>query len=92
MLWDVKNVLFVLHVNSNELVADFWSMLCVVYGAEKLSLDILLKLHVALKLDALTFDLLAPAVLVEALSEEDDVCQDDLVVIPVYPVGHSVEI
>ena len=74
MLWDVKNVLFVLHVNSHEFVADFWGVFSVVNGAEQFSLDVLFKFHITLKLDAFALDLFAPAVFIEALSEENDVC------------------
>ena len=92
VLWDVKDVLLVLHVNCHELVANFRSVLRIVDRAEQLSLDILLQLHVGLKLDAFALDLFAPAVLIEALSEENDVGQDDLVVVFVDSIRHSIQI
>ena len=92
VLWDVKDVLLVLHVNCHELVADLRGMLGVVHRAEQLSLDVLLEFHVRLKLDAFALDLLAPSVLVEALSEEDDVGQDNFIVIFIDPIRHSIEI
>ena len=65
MLRDVKDVLLVLHVNCYELIADLWSMLGIIHRTEEFSLDILLELHVCLKFDAFTLDLLAPSVLVD---------------------------
>lgn len=73
VLRDVEDVLLVLHVHRHELVADFWRMLCIVNRAEKLPLNVLLKLDVAFKFDALALNFLAPAILVEAFSEKDHV-------------------
>lgn len=73
VLRDVENVFLVLHVHSHELVANFWRVLSVVDRAEELSLDVLLQLDVAFKFDALGFNFFAPAIFVEALSEEDNV-------------------
>ena len=73
VLGDVENVLLVLHVHSHELVANFWGVLRIVNWAEELPLDVLLKLDVAFKFDAFTLNFLAPAIFVEALSEEDHV-------------------
>ena len=92
VLWDVKDVLLVLHVNCHELVADLRGMLGVVHRAEQLSLDVLLEFHVRLKLDAFALDLLAPSVLVKALSEKDDISEDSAVVILVDPITHPVKV
>lgn len=73
VLGDVENVLLVLHVHSHELIANFWGVLRIVNWAEELPLNVLLKLDVTFKFDALTLNFLAPAIFVEALSEEDHV-------------------
>jgi hypothetical protein len=92
VLWDIKNVLFVLHVNSHELVAYFWRVLRIVNRAEELPLDVLLQLNVAFKLDAFALDFLAPTIFVKALSEEDNIGKDSTIVILVDSIAHSVEI
>ena len=92
MLGDVEDILLVLHVNSDELVADLWGMLRVVHRAEKLPLDVLLQLNIAFQLDAFALDLLAPAVLVQTLPEEDDVGQHSAVVALVDSVAHPVQV
>lgn len=90
VLWDVEDVLFVLHVYGNELVANFRRMLGVVDKAELLGLDVNFKDWVAFKSDAFTFNFLSPTVLVETLSEKDHVGQYSLVVILVDAVAHPV--
>lgn len=92
MLRDVEDALLVLHVHRHKLVANFWRVLSVVHRAEELSLDVLLKLDVAFKFDSFTLNFLAPAILVEALSEKDHVSQDSSVVVLVNPVAHPVEV
>lgn len=73
VLGDVENVLLVLHVHSHELIANFWSVLRIVNRAEELPLNVLFELDVTFKFDTLTLNFLAPAIFVEALSEEDHV-------------------
>ena len=73
MLGDVENVFLVFHVDGDKLVTDLGGVFGVVNQTELLGFDVDLELRVVLKLDSLTFDLLAPAVLVQALSEEDHV-------------------
>ena len=92
VLGDIVNVLLVLHVHCHELVTDFRRMFCVVHQAELLRLDVQLKLRVVFQTDALAFDLLAPAVLVEAFPEEDHVGEHDLVVEGIDPIAHSVKV
>lgn len=92
VLWDVEDVLFVLHVHGNELIANFRCMLGVVHKAELLGLDVDLKHWVAFKSDALALDFLSPSVLIEAFSEENNVGQNGLVVSLVDTVAHPVEI
>jgi len=74
VLWNVEDVLFVLHVHGNELIANLWCMLGVVHKAELLGLDIDLKHWVAFKSDAFALDFLSPSVLIKAFSEEDHIC------------------
>lgn len=92
VLRDVKDVLLVLHVNSHELVADFWGVLCVIDQTKLLVLDVHLELWIVFQAYALTFDLLAPAILVEALPEEDHVGQHNFVVELVYSDAHAVQV
>ena len=92
MLWDVEDVLFVLHVYGNELVANFRRMLGVVDKAELLGLDVNFKDWVAFKSDAFTFNFLSPTVLVETLSKKDNVGQYGFVVILVDAVAHPVQV
>jgi len=92
VLWDVEDVLFVLHVYGNELVANFRRMLGVVDKAELLGLDVNFKDWVAFKSDAFTFNFLTPTVLVETLSEKDYVGQYGFVVILVDAVAHPVQV
>ena len=90
VLGNVNDRFLVLHVHRHELVADLGCMLGVVHQAELFVGDIGLELWVVLELDALAFDLLAPAVLVEAFAEKDHVGQHDFVVVLVDTVAHSV--
>ena len=92
VLRDVKHILFVLHVHSDELVADLRGMLCVVHQAEELGLDVQLHFWITVNLDAFALDFLGPAVLVEALSEENNVGKDDFVILNVDAVAHSVKV
>jgi hypothetical protein len=92
VLRDIEDVFLVLHVHRHELVANFWRVFGVVNRAEELPLNVLLQLDIAFKFDALALNFLSPAVLVEALSEEDHVGEDRAVVILVDPVAHPVEI
>ena len=90
MFGDVYDVLLVLHVHSDELVANFWSMLGVVDKAELLILDVHLHLWIIVQPDAFTFDFLSPAVFVQTLSEEDHISQNGPVIVLINPVAHSV--
>jgi CRISPR/Cas system endoribonuclease Cas6 (RAMP superfamily) len=92
VLWDVEDVLFVLHVHGNEFIANFRCMLGVVHEAELLGLDVNFKDWVAFKSNAFTFNFLSPTVLVKTLSEEDNVGQYSLVVILVDAVAHPIQI
>ena len=92
VLWDVEDVLLVLHVYGHKLVADFWSMLSVVDKTELLGLDVNFEHWVAFKPDAFTFDFLTPTVLVETFSEKDNVGQHGLVISLVDAVRHPVQI
>ena len=83
---------FVLHVYSHEFIANLWCMFCIVNHAELLVSNIILHLWVVLQLDAFTLDFLTPSVLVQTLSEKDDVGQNNLVVILIDPVAHSEEV
>ena len=69
----VNDRFLVLHVHGDELVADLGRVLGVVHKAELLVGDIGLELRVVFELDALAFDLLAPAILVQAFAEKDHV-------------------
>jgi len=68
-----------LHKNCDKLIANFRGMLRVVSKAELLLLHALLKLRFVLDLDVLALDLLGPAELVQALSEQDGVGDDHAV-------------
>jgi hypothetical protein len=81
VLGNVENVFLVLHVYGHKFIANFRSMLSVVHRAEKLSFYILLQLKVAFKFDTFTFDLLAPAILIKAFSEKNDIGQYDPIVV-----------
>lgn len=92
MLLDVEDRLLVLHVNCHELVADLRSVLCVVHKAERLFGNLLLDLWVFFEFYAFALNLLAPAVFVEALSEEDDVGQHCPIVLLVDSIAHTVQV
>ena len=92
VLWDVYQVLLVLHVHCHELVADFWGVFGVVHDAEVLCLDVILQFWIVVQSDGFTFNFLSPSVLIEALSEEDNVGQNSSVVVLVDSVAHSVEV
>jgi hypothetical protein len=64
MLRDVENVFLVFHVDGDKFITDLGGMLCVVNQTELLGFDVNLELRIILKFDSLTFDLLAPAILV----------------------------
>lgn len=88
----LKNGLLVLHVNCDKLVANLRSVLSIVHQAELVRGDLLFQLGILIESDALGLDLLAPAVLVQALSEKDHVAQHDLVVAVVDAVAHPVKV
>jgi hypothetical protein len=90
VLGNIEDVFFVLHVHRHKLVANFRSVLSIVYRAEKLSFDVLFQLKVAFKFDAFTLDLLAPAILIKAFSEKNHVGQYDPIVIFIDPIRHSI--
>lgn len=92
VLWDVEDVLFVLHVYGHKLVANFRCMLGVVHEAELLGLDVNFKDWVAFKSDAFAFNFLAPTILVETLSEENHIGQNCFVIVLVDAVTHPVKI
>lgn len=92
VLWNVENVLLVLHVHRDELVANLWRMLSVVHKAELLGLDIDLQDWVAFKSDTLTLNFLSPSVLVETFSEKDHICQYSFVISLVDSIAHSVKV
>jgi len=90
VLWDVEDVFLVLHVYGHELVANFRCMLGVVHKAELLSFDINFKDWVAFKSDAFAFYFLAPTILVETLSKENNIGQNSLVIVLVNAIAHPV--
>mmetsp|Transcript_39602 Transcript_39602/g.60591 ORF Transcript_39602/g.60591 Transcript_39602/m.60591 type:complete len:348 (-) Transcript_39602:10-1053(-) len=92
MLRDVIDALLVLHVHSHELVADLGRVLGVVHLAEQVVLDLGLHLGVVLQHDLLALDFLAPAVLVQALAEENHIGEHGLVVGLVDAVAHAVQV
>ena len=92
MLWDIKDVLFILHVHCHKFIANFRCMLGVVHEAELLGLDVNFKDWVAFKSDAFAFNFLAPTILVETLSEENHVGQNRFVIVLVDAVTHPVKI
>jgi len=92
MLWDVKDVLLVFHVDGNEFITNFWSMFSIVNEAELFGLNVHFELWIILKSDALAFDLLSPSILVKALSEEDNICEHNFVVELIDSIAHSVKI
>ena len=92
MFRDIKYVFLVLHVNRHKLIANFRCMLGIVNHAELLVGHVIFHFWIVFQFDALTFDLLAPTVFVKALSEEDNVGENDLVVVLVDSIAHSVQI
>lgn len=92
MLLNIDNRFLVLHVDCYELVADFGGVLGVVNQTKLLISNIILKFWVVFKFDAFGFDFFAPAVLIQAFPEEDNVSQHDFVVASVDAVAHSIQI
>jgi len=73
MFWNVDDWLLVLHVNGHELVTDLRSMLCIINQTKLFVGYIIFHFWIVFQFDALTLDFLSPAILVEALSEENNV-------------------
>lgn len=92
VLWNVKDVFLVLHVYRHKFVAYLWSMLGVVNQTKFFVLNVQLQLWIVVESDSLAFDLLAPSILIEALSEEDNVSHHSLIVILVDPVAHAIQV
>jgi hypothetical protein len=92
VLWDVEDVLFILHVHGYKLVANFRRMLGVIHKTELLGLDVNFQHRVAFKSDAFAFDFLSPTVFIEAFSEKDNVSQYGLVISLIDAVRHPVQI
>jgi len=82
----------VLHVDSNELIADLWCMFSVVHKAELFSLHLSAKIFIFLNLDALRFNLLLPSDFIKALSEKDHVHKDYLVKVLIDLLRESVQV
>lgn len=81
-----------LHVYSNELIANLRGVFSIVYQAELLGLHFLAKILIFLYLDTLRFNLLLPSDLVQALSEEYHIHKDYLVEVLVDFNGDPVKI
>ena len=82
LIWlgDVElRIALMLHKYGDKLIADFRCMLRVVAKAELLLLHALLKLRFVLDLDVLALNLLGPAELIQALSEQYGVGDDHAV-------------
>ena len=73
VLWDVVDALLVLHVHCYEFIADLGCMLGVVHQTEQFVLDVALELRVVVQNDLFAFDFLAPAIFIQAFSEEYNV-------------------
>ena len=92
VLWNVNDRLLVLHVHRHKLVAYLWRVLRIVNQTKLFVCNVVLQVRIILQLNGLALDLLAPPVLVEALSEEDHVGEHRLVVALVYSVAHTVQV
>lgn len=92
MLWNLKNRLLVLHVNCDKFVADLRSVLSIVDKAELVRGDLLFQLWVFIESNTFRLNFLAPAVLIQALSEKDHIGKDYPVVRVIDAVAHPVEI
>jgi hypothetical protein len=68
-LCNLEDSFALLHVNRNEFIADFWSVLRGVHKAELLRAHLLGNVRLNLEVELLTFDALLPADLVETLAE-----------------------
>ncbi len=77
-------IALVLHKYGDKLIADFRCMLSIVGKTELLLLHALLKLRLVFDLDVLALDLLGPAELVQALSEQDGVGEDHAVEVGIH--------
>lgn len=87
-----KSVTLVLHVYSDKLVTDLWSVFSVIHEAELLGLYLLLQSRVILKLDILTFNFLLPSDFVQTLSEKNSVHENGFVKSFVHFLGKSEKI
>lgn len=92
VLRNVDDRLLVLHVNGHKLVADFGRVLCIINQTELLVSNVVFHFWIVLQFDAFTLDLLSPAILVEALAEEDHVGEHSFVVSSVESVAHPVQV
>jgi len=90
VLGDVKDILFVFHVHSDEFITNLGCMFGIIDQTELLGFDIHLQLWVVLQSNSFTLYLLAPAVFVETFPEEDYVSQHNSVVKLVNPIAHPV--
>lgn len=73
MLWNVDDRFLVLHVNGHELVTDLRSVLCIINQTKLFVGNVVFHFWIVFQFDALTLDFLSPAILVEALAEENHV-------------------
>jgi len=92
MFGNVYDWFLVLHVYSHKLVANLWCMFSIVNYTELLVSNIIFHFWIILQFNTFTFNLFTPSVLVQALSEEDHVSKNNLVIILIDSVAHSVEI
>ena len=67
-------------------------MFSIVNQTELLVSDISFQFRLLFEFNVLTFDFLAPSILIQALSEEDDIGQHGPVVLLVHPVADSVQV
>lgn len=76
---DLIEMLVLVYVDCNELVADFRRVLCSVDKAELFVVDSLSDDGLLVEVDVLALHAFGPSDFVEALTEENDISQNDLV-------------
>lgn len=75
----LKTASLLFHVDSNEFIADFRSMLSIVYQAELICLNLVSQGFIFVNLNAFAFNFLLPADLIQALSEQYHISKHNLI-------------
>jgi len=78
-LCDLINISILFHIYGHELIADLRRVFSIIHRSKLFGAGSLGKLRIIVNIAILTLNKLLPSNIIEALAEEDDISQQDLV-------------